>query len=119
MHENTAEHLYGSHHQSLVPDWVADCAGKELYLIPGIDMLNHSTRPKHINTSLQRRTETVSKQGSNCEGSADFSGFFAIEAGGALSLSLPCSKLQLQSGMNKIQINLVDASDLHGHFCIL
>ena len=28
-------------------------AGKELYLIPGIDMLNHSTLPERRNTALQ------------------------------------------------------------------
>ena len=62
-------------------DWRASCAGKELYLIPGIDMLNHSTRPEDVNTTLQRRTETVSKHSSNHGDSVDFSGFFAIEAG--------------------------------------
>ncbi len=63
----------------------ASCAGKELYMIPGIDMLNHSTRPEDVNTTLQRRTETVSKHSSS-HGDMDFSGFFAIEAGELVTL---------------------------------
>lgn len=62
-------------------------AGQELYMIPGIDMLNHSTRPENVNTTLQRRDETVSKQGDNNKDRVDFTGFFAIEAGEPLALS--------------------------------
>ncbi len=70
-------------------DWHASCAGKELYLIPGIDMLNHSTRPEDVNTTLQRRTETVSKHSSSHADSMDFSGFFAIEAGKSVHPLMP------------------------------
>ena len=70
-------------------DWRASCAGKELYLIPGIDMLNHSTRPEDVNTTLQRRTETVSKHSSSHADSMNFSGFFAIEAGESVHPLMP------------------------------
>jgi len=62
-------------------------AGQELYMIPGIDMLNHSTRPENVNTTLQRRDKTVIKQGDENEDGIDFTGFFAIEAGELLALS--------------------------------
>ena len=54
-------------------------------MIPGIDMLNHSTRPEDVNTSLQRREETVNRHGDDYEDSVDFTGFFAIEAGAPLT----------------------------------
>ena len=65
-------------------------------MIPGIDMLNHSTRPEDVNTTLQRRTETVSKHSSSHAGSMDFSGFFAIEAGKSLSHCCLMSLLRVQ-----------------------
>ena len=58
-------------------------------MIPGIDMLNHSTRPENVNTSLQRREETVSRHGNDYEDSVDFIGFFAIEAGAPLTHPVP------------------------------
>ena len=53
-------------------------------MIPGIDMLNHSTRPEDVNTSLQRREETVNRHGNDHKDSIEFTGFFAIEAGAPL-----------------------------------
>ena len=48
-------------------------AGKELYLIPGIDMLNHSTLPQRRNTALQYSPPRVSD--------AAPSGAFSMTAG--------------------------------------
>ena len=48
-------------------------------------MLNHSTRPGNVNTTLQRRTEKVSKHTSSNAGIMEISGFFAIEAGDSLT----------------------------------
>lgn len=59
-------------------------AGKELYLIPGVDMLNHSTRPERVNTALQHRKEEAAKQGSGSDADVSFTGFFAIDAGTVL-----------------------------------
>ena len=56
-------------------------------MIPGIDMLNHSSRPENVNTTLQRRDETLSRQGDKNEDRVNFTGFFAIEAGEPLALS--------------------------------
>ncbi|CAK0782750.1 hypothetical protein CVIRNUC_005945 [Coccomyxa viridis] len=54
--------------------------GKELYLIPGIDMLNHRTKATEVNSSLQQQEKKVVKQyGGSAEG-VYFQGFFAINA---------------------------------------
>ena len=52
-----------------------------MYLIPGIDMLNHRTKPEEVNSSLQQQEKKVVKHyGDSAEG-VYFQGFFAINAG--------------------------------------
>lgn len=58
-------------------------AGADLYIIPGIDMVNHSTDPSARNTSLQRK-QLPAKDGSggdNGEDAEATASFFTLEAG--------------------------------------
>ena len=59
-------------------------AGADLYIIPGIDMVNHSTDPSLRNTSLHKRelptASTEPADGGNENGGTTTS-FFTLEAG--------------------------------------
>ncbi len=59
----------------------AALAGRELYLIPGIDMLNHSSAPAARNTALQFRPAVTGG-----DGGAACSGAFCMAAGAQLHL---------------------------------
>lgn len=55
-------------------------AGSELYLIPGIDMVNHSTDPSRLNTSLHRREEAPQISDAALPSGSTL-GFFVLETG--------------------------------------
>ena len=59
----------------------SSCAGKDLYLIPGIDMLNHRTKPEEVNSSLQQHEKKVVERFTDSVEAVKFRGFFAINAG--------------------------------------
>lgn len=61
--------------------------GSDLYIIPGIDMVNHSTDPSQINTSLHRRelpTGTQAAAEDANENGGPLESFFTLEAGAQL-----------------------------------
>ena len=82
-----------------------DClalAGKELYLIPGIDMLNHSSVPERRNTALQFRPAAGGEGGVAC------SAAFCMAAGALCKCCLcspepPCNNLD-HAAFNSISL---------------
>ena len=58
--------------------------GADLYIIPGIDMVNHSTDPSLINTSLHRRQQAAEMAEGASENGGPSADFFTLEAGKSL-----------------------------------
>lgn len=57
-------------------------AGEELYLIPGIDMINHSTRRQECNTALEQSSYGVIFQRAPDQPSEEYTGgLFVMKAG--------------------------------------
>lgn len=69
-------------------------AGEELYLIPGIDMINHSTRRQECNTALEQSSNGVIFQRAPDQPSEEYTGGLFVMKAGRISvhagLGKPC-----------------------------
>lgn len=75
--------------------WWRDRPGEELYLIPGIDMINHAVLPAERSTSLQMAQETLTVACGPQGDPITFTGFFTMKAG-AKVLSLYDLRFSIQ-----------------------
>jgi hypothetical protein len=55
--------------------------GAELYIIPGIDMINHAVQPQARCTALEKADETLSVTRGRDNKEVSFQGFFTMRAG--------------------------------------
>ncbi len=88
----------------------AECCsgtGEELYLIPGIDMINHSSRPQERNTALEQSSDgVIFRQKPDLPPEEYNGGLFVMKAGGTRVHNDLANNLPVHFSLNGLYGNI-------------